>query len=328
MTLPLTESAARVVTRAQLVAAGHDRTYGDRQVRAGRWSRLAPSVWLTRTGPPDDAQLVVAARAHAGPDAVVTGLVACRALRLVDVPDEPLVEVLVPPRSRAVSTPHVLVHQTRRPPETWTRDGAAYATAVRAVVDGARRAGDLRTARALVLGAVSGRRCTAGELSEEVEAGPQQGSGLVRRAVDDALAGAWSAPEAEAADHVRPLVVGGRLPRFLLNPLLLAGPVRIGRPDGWLVGTTVAWQVDSLRHHGSDDDDFDRTLAVHDDFAAYGFTVLHVTPRRLRLVRQHWAEGLVASVEAARDHRLPRDLRVEPSGPVQSGPLRRPLDPR
>lgn len=308
-----------VVTRAALRAAGVDGGVGDRMVAAGRWTRLAPSTWAVGVEPPTDPQLVRAAAVHAGADAVVTGALACRAHALSYVPQEPVVEVLIAPGTRVVSTAHVVVHQTHRMPEAVVRDGTAYAPVVRATVDAARRTQDLRASRALVLGAVCSRRCTAVELAAEVEAGHSRGSGVVRRAVEDAGAGAWSAPEAEAADLVRAAVCAGRLPPFLLNPQLTCDGLAVGRPDGWLVGTPVCWQVDSREHHEAEDR-FDATLAVHDAFAAHGLTVLHVTPRRLRLLGPAWVELLVSAAARAPD--APRGLQAKPEGSLQDGPRR------
>jgi hypothetical protein len=254
---------------------------------------------------------------------VVTGLVACRALGLPDVPEERVVEVLIPPGTRSVSTPFIVVHQSARPSATWQLRGVPYAAPVRAVVDGGRRLSDLQSVRALLLGAVARGACTGEELAAEVQAGAQRGSALVRRAADDACSGAWSAPEAEAAELVAHAVTAGRLPPFLLNPLLHVDGQLVGRPDGWVVGTGVGWQVDSRRHHAADDD-FDATLAVHDDYARYGLTLLHVTPRRLRLLRAAWVEALVAAVKAHAGVE-PRGLTVQPVGPLQSSPRRRPL---
>lgn len=321
--LPLVRSG--IVDRATLVAGGVDGDLGDRLARNGDWLRLTPSVYLAGPGPPTDSQLVEAARLHVGPGLIVTGLLACRELGLGDVPDECVVEVLIGPGTRSVSSPYVVVHQTGRPASTWTSGGMRYVMADRAVVDGARRLKDLQAVRALVLGAVCRRFCSADDLRIELESGPRRGSGLVRRAVDDAIAGAWSAPEAEAADLVSAAVRARRLPGFLLNPTLLLGDRRIGSPDGYLPGTGVGWQVDSRRHH-SGDDDFDATLATHDGYAAYGLTMLHVTPRRLRRLGAAWVELLVAAA-LAQGAGEPAGLVVEPNGPVQNGWQRRALAP-
>ncbi|MBW3640698.1 MAG: hypothetical protein KY451_12750 [Actinobacteria bacterium] len=281
-----------IVDRATLVAGCVDGDLGDRLARTGQWLRLAPSVYLAGPGPPTDGQLV---------------------------------EVLIGPGTRSVSSPYVVVHQSKRAASTWTSGGVRYVMPERAVIDGARRLTDLSAVRALVLGAVCRRFCLADDLRLEVESGWRRGSGLVRRAVDDAIAGAWSAPEAEAADLVSAAVRARRLPGFLLNPTLLLGDRRIGAPDGYVPGTGVGWQVDSRRHH-SGDDDFDATLAAHDGYAAYGMTMLHVTPRRLRMLGPAWVDLLVAAVHA-NGAGEPAGLVVEPNGPVQDGLRRRALAP-
>lgn len=307
-----------VVSRAALERAGAGPGVADRLVRLGRWQRLAPSVYLASTAPPTDEQLVTAARLHVGADVVVTGLVACRRLGLPDVPEERAVDLLTT-RSRVVSTATLRVHETGRPPGTWTAGGTAHALAARAVVDGARRLPDLRSVRALVLGAVAQGHAGAQDLLEEVDRGAVRSSALVRRAVEDALAGAWSAPEAEAAHLAAAAVRAGRLPPYWLNPTVLVGGSVVGRPDGWVAGSRVGWQVDSRRHHGAPDD-LERTLGVHDAYARHGLVLLHVTPRRLR--SGGWAEALVDAVRAAPGP--PRSLEVRPGAPLQRGEVRQP----
>ena len=306
-----------VLTRDALASTGLHRALGDYQVGTGAWTRLAPSTYLVGTRPPTDAQLVLAARAHAGPAAVITGAVACRALGLVDVPEERAVEVLVAAGRRLVSTQYVVVHQTQRPPELWVRGDTRYACTPRAVVDAARRDGHLQSVRALLLGVVCSGACTAAGLRAEVEAGCSGGSAVLRRAVRDATAGAWSAPEAEAADLAADAARQGRLPPFVLNAQLLVNGAVVGRPDGYVVGTGVGWQVDSRRHHGSDLD-LDQTLAVHDRFAAAGVTVLHVTPRRLRRLGPAWVDLLAAAAAAGRGDPVGLELRL--TGPLQPDP--------
>ena len=320
--LALTIARSGLVTRAGLVAGGVHGGLGDRLTREGDWTRLAPSTWLTGSQLATDGQLVSAALEHAGPEAVITGGLACRGLDMTDVEDEHIVEVLVAAGTRLVSTPYIVVHQTTRLPDYWVRDGARHAEAPRAVVDAARRCGQLQGVRALVLGAVQRGTCNVQDLSREVEAGHSRGSAVVRRAVADAADGAWSAPEAEVADLVREAVQVRRLPPFLLNPQLHLDGRLVGRPDGYLPGTAVCWQVDSRRHHSSDED-FESTLQVHDRFAAAGLAVLHVTPRRVRAAGAAWIDQLLAAVHAF--HGVPAGLRVTASAPLQTGaPRRRP----
>lgn len=288
------------MTREALAAGGVSPWLGDRQVQAGRWTRLAPSVSLAGDGPPTDGQLVVAARAHAGDDVVVTGGVVCRELGLRDVPEERVVQVLVPNGRRVVSSRYVVVAQSCELPETWVRGAARYADPARAVVDAARRAGHLRAVRALVLAAVRDGHVGVDCLAEVVAQGGSRGSAVLRRALRDAALGAWSAPEAEAGDLVSAAVRAGRLPAVRLHPRLAVGGRVVGRPDGYVLGTGVGWQVDSRRHHEGERD-LDATLAVHDAFAAAGITLLHVTPRRLRADGPAWVDALVSAARASRE---------------------------
>lgn len=311
--LPRALAAVRggVVTRGDLRAAGADDDLGDRLVREGTWRRLAPSVYLAHSGEPTPAQVLLAARHHVGPHAVVTGLAACRALGAAYVPDDPVVEVLIPPGTRVVSTPWVRVRQSGRALQTWRRGPLAYAAPARAVADAARGLDDLRAVRALVLGAVCDGLTSAADLADELASGPRRGSALLRTAVADATAGAWSAPEAEAAALVAAAVRRRRLPPYVLNPTLLLDGRALGRPDGWIPGCGVGWQVESRAFH-TGDDAFDATLAVHDRYAAAGLVLLHVTPRRLRECGPVWVDQLVAAVAARPAPAEPPGLTVRP----------------
>ncbi|CAN5303396.1 hypothetical protein BH24ACT10_BH24ACT10_02280 [soil metagenome] len=152
------------------------------------------------------------------------------------------------------------------------------------------------------------------QLRAELEAGPRNGTALCRRALRDWEAGAWSAPEAEVADHA---VADPRLPTLLLNPTLLIRGSVLGQPDGWFVGLGMGWEVDSRRFH-ADDDRFDATLARHDRFGRHGLQLLHVTPRRARRLGASYADVLAAAVAARR-------LAAQPE---PAGLLVRPFDPR
>ena len=304
-----------VLTRAALTDASLNDDLGDRLAREGGGLRLAPSTYRLGAGPVTDLELVAAAAAHAGQDVVVTGLLALRLLGVPDVPHDDAVDVLVPAARRRTSTSHVRVHSTHRTPATWLHaSGIRVAEPHRAVVDAACRMATLRAVRALVLGAVCQRWCGVGELRAELDARARNGTALCRRALRDAERGALSAPEAELADVV---AADPRLPRFLLNPTLLVDGVRVGQPDGWFVGLGLGWEVDSRRHH-ADDEAFDATLARHDRFGTFGLQLLHVTPKRARLLGAGYADVLAAAVAARR-----RAVQPEPSGLVV-----RPHDPR
>ena len=305
---------AGVLTREALRAAELNPQLGDRVSRAKQGLRLAPSTYVLSAGA-SDAQLLAAAREHAGDDCVLTGLLACRLLELPDVPDSTHVDVLVPDGRRRVSTAYVRVSPTTRPPRYWLHASAGrVADPHRAVADAVRGVSRLQDARALVLGALRTRWCGLDELRAELDAGPSRGSALGRRVLLDWERGAWSAPEAELAD-----VAGDTpgLPPFLLNPTLLIGGVVLGQPDGWFRGIGLGWESDSRTFHGGDDA-FDRTLARHDEFGRHGLQLLHVTPRRARRLGSGYGEVLAAAVDARR-----RAAQPEPPGLVV-----RPFDPR
>lgn len=305
---------AGVLTRDALRAWGLNPQLGDRVAREGDGLRLAPSTYVLSVSA-TDAQLVVAAREHAGDDCVITGLLACRLLELPDVPGSSNVDVLVPDGRRRVSTAYVRVSPTIRPPRYWLHaSGARVADPHRAVADAARGLRSLQDVRALVLGALRTRWCGLDELRAEMDAGPSRGSALGRRVLLDWERGAWSAPEAELAD-VAASTAG--LPPFLLNPTLLIGGLTLGQPDGWFRGIGLGWESDSRTFHGGDES-FDKTLARHDEFGRHGLQLLHVTPRRARRMGSGYGDVPAAAVDARR-----RALQPEPPCLVV-----RPFDPR
>jgi very-short-patch-repair endonuclease len=65
-----------LITRAQLAALGIERWVIARRVNTERWQALSPSVIATTTGNLDHDQLLWHAVLHAGPDALVGGLMA------------------------------------------------------------------------------------------------------------------------------------------------------------------------------------------------------------------------------------------------------------
>lgn len=299
-------------TRAALVAAGQGAGTGDARVRAGAWVRAAPSTYLL-----PGAQLTDrcrAACAHAGDGAVVTGWAACRLLRLPYVDDGGAVPVLVPAARQRVSTAHVRVLPTTCPPRWWRHPcGLRVAEPARAVVDAARALPDLQRVRALVLGASSLVPVPA--MRAQLHDGARRGRALLTRALDDAESGAASCPEAEVADLLTVSVRARRLPGFLLNPDVLVDGVFLGRPDGWLLGLALGWEVDSREFHAGEGA-FEATLARSDSFLARGIPLLHVTPRRLRDRRAPWERVVEAAAAARAGLPEPPGLLVRLRGPV------------
>ncbi len=313
---PPPPASGHAITRAWLLAQEHsDRTL-DRRVERGELLRAAPSVYLPlRAGL---GQRIDAALAHAGPDAVVTGWAACLLHGMRYVPETQAVPVLVAHGRTLVSTAFVQVHAVQRRPR-WRADehGRRIAHPVRAVADVARSTSDLRSVRALVLGALHETHVTQEELRRELLDGPRRGSAQLRRALVDAWLGASSSPEAEMAHWAMRQAGRGPLGELLLNPDVLADGVLLGRPDGLVVDAWLGWECDSIEHHG-DDDDRDATEDRSDRFSARGVQLIGTTPRRFRRDPQRWLDTLVATAATRRGSGLrpPAGLTVVPRGPL------------
>jgi hypothetical protein len=190
--------------------------------------------------------------------------------------------------------------------QTWARHDVRLAPIERAVVDAARWLPDLRDVRGVVLGAVAERWVTPAELAAVLSGGRRNGSGLTRRAVQDAERGCASPPEAELVDAL----VGRGVP-FYVNPELWLGGVLLGRPDVWLVGRGVGGEVESREWHesrGRAESTYDR----HERFAAAGVALVHLSVRRIRYDVREAASYLLSRAP------LPErsQLRVVPRGPL------------
>ena len=127
-------------------------------------------------------------------------------------------------------------------------------------------------------GAVQKGRCTISQLTAELEAGPRNGSRLLRIALAEVADGVLSVAEAD----LRELILRARLPRPVFN-----APVR--RPDGSVIAVVDAWwkaarvagEVDSREWHLSPED-WERTMRRHNELARCGVQVLHFSPRQIR----------------------------------------------
>ncbi len=332
-----------VVTAADLRAAGADPDTV-RTALARRWQAPVRGVYVPHRRELTAVELAHVAVAHAGAGAVLTGLVAARALGMRWVPDLPGAMVLVEPeRRRASSQSHVLVRRfgalSTLPTTPWK--GLLLAPAAQVVVDAGRQVaahrradlGDrrreqawlddscLREVRGLVLGAVADRLCSLDEVRAVVEAGAMRDSALLRRAVRDAERGATSPPEAELIDGL----LGEGVP-FWANLELHDDDGLVVVLDVYLAGTGVGGELDSRQEHGSEQQ-LDATLQRHRRVQAHGAELLHVPPTRYRTDPAGFHSSLI---DAARD-RLgrglgdPPGLRLVPRGPLLCGP--RPVSP-
>src|SRR4051812_3270847 len=274
-------SSAGVLTAPRLRLAGADPDAGKAAVRT-RWQAPVQGVYVPHREELSPCELGHVAVAHAGPGAVLTGLMAARILGLRWVPDLAGAMVLVAPEVRRSSSQGlVLVRRCARLTclETTEWEGLLVAPVAQVVVDAcrqslaARRAGldgpttlrqrawfeqqSLRDIRGLVLGAVADERCTLEELEAVLSAGSMHDSALIRRACRDAARGAASPPEAELVDDLLEYGVP-----FLCNVELWDGHTLVAVLDAYLLGTAVGAELDSEEVH-AEADALDATLQRH-----------------------------------------------------------------
>lgn len=262
----------------------------------GPWQRLAPGVVLLCTGRPTADQLVVGALLHGGPDAMLTGVEACRrhGIRRVPAPDGTL-QLLVPHARQVRHTWSVRVDRTRRLPEPVHRDGIPLAPVARAAVDAVRCIRSESVIAELVSDAVQRGLCTVAALSAELDAGGQHGTATPRqtlRAVDD---GIRSAAELDA----RKLCARSGLPEPAWNAAVHDATGRLlGVADAWWESVALAWEINSFAWHLAPAD-YAREQDRHARFTAAGATVLPTLARRLRTDRAAVTAELRSAYAAA-----------------------------
>jgi hypothetical protein len=307
--MPLLDPAAlpRVLGRPAALARGLSRHAIDRRVASGQWRRVLPHTYLTSdtlTWP----DRLLAAVTFAGPCAVLTGAAVLHdaGLRAARRPGK--LTVLVPERSGARSTAWVRIRRTHRLPEAALAPGPPHVPIARAVADHALTLHGIDDVRTVVAEAVRRRLSTVDEIAAELAAGPRNGSALLRQAVDEVGAGAWSAPEARAARLLRRAGV----PPFEQN-------ARIELPGGGYYLADFLWrdlwailEIDSVENH-LDPADWSATMDRHLVLETVGFSVAHRPPsavntRPVRFVRD------VTAWLASRQRRFPGTVTARPAG--------------
>lgn len=269
-----------VITARALVALGvPESTVYHRCRDGGPWQRLAPGVVLMSTGHPTTAQLVTAALLHGGPDAVLTGLEACRrhGVRRGPPADPPL-HVLVPHGRQVRSAAQIQVERSRRMPGAIVRAGVPLAPVPRAVIDAARRLRSSRDIAELLADPVQRGLCTVTQLGLELGECGRRGTATPRRVLREVSAGVRSAAEVDAKRLWR----RSGLPEPWWNARVhdLDGRL-LGVADAWFDGVALVWEINSLEWH-LDPTAYRREQERTARFAAAGIPVLPTQPTRLR----------------------------------------------
>jgi hypothetical protein len=269
------DALPRILSRSEARRRGFsDRAIAYR-LRTGRWRRVLPRVFLTADTLTEPDRWA-AALSFAGYGAALSGAAALRASEVARVREPQRILVLVPPSNRIESTRWVRVRASRRPLVVQNWYGPRRVEVARATADEAlmmRRLDDVRT---LVARVIQQQHCRLDELGAELEAGPRQGSGHLRRALAEVGWGAQSAPEARAARILRRAGITG----FQQN-------VTITLPDGSRRRVDFYWselravlEIDSYEFH-LDRRDWKGTWDRHLDLTTFGLSVIHRPPSAL-----------------------------------------------
>jgi hypothetical protein len=276
----LAERQLQIVTRAQLLTAGFDDMLIYRRTRSARWQRVLPGVYSLTTGVLTEEQRRVAAALYAGEPAQITSLAALSWYGFRYAPPSDRVQLLIPHESRRKSAGHVVVARAMEL-DGRARNAGLYwvCSPARAVVDAGRELRDLRAIRAVTAEAVQREFTDLAALVEEVARAKRSRTALIRRAVDEVLAGVRSAPEAE----LRECLAGSAVfPLLRWNPHLHKDDgARLPTPDAWIPESALAIEVDSQEFHyfvGG----WRRTMDRHNELGRVGVLVLHFTPFEIR----------------------------------------------
>lgn len=229
-------------------------------------------VYFTRGPEPTYADLLAGALLATGPHSVLSGTAALSLwdVRGIVAPRRPL--VLVPANGGSTAYRNLQIRATPIPYRTVLVRGLRTAGVARAVTDhclGMRRLSDVQSAVSEV---VRRRLCTAGELEESYRAGARRGSANLRVAIEDALLGAWSVPEAQLGRGLR----GAGLPPFTQNTAIYDRFGRLlGIVDVWWEHLNAAVEVQGAENHSSPID-WAESLSRVATLEEHGIAVLQV----------------------------------------------------
>lgn len=242
-----------------------------------RWQRAVPGVYATFTGPLTLRHRVRAALLHAGPSAVVTGGRGCSAYGMRYVPAGLPLVLLVPTTVSRKKTALADLRRVSTMPRFRLLQGVPVTLPERAVLDACQGTVSLRDVRAMLCESVQRGLTTSDRLADELGHACWKGAALCRRALDDVVAGCRSAPECELRDLVRTSAV-------LSEPLWnepLPGSAGDIIPDACWPTARVVVEIDSTEWHRMGDL-VELTERRRGRYAALGWTVVPISPRRLR----------------------------------------------
>ncbi len=207
---------------------------------------MVTGVYATFTGPLQERHLVRAALLYAGPEAMVSGAVACRAYGLRYVPADGRLLLLVPGHVQRAPIPIAKIRRTLTLPRPRHVRFFPCAPPARAALDASRELHNVRSVRAVLGEVVQLGLALPDELVTTLEQGHSADSALPRRALSDVLAGCRSTAECDLRDV---LSVSTVLDQPVWNqPLPDAGGADL-HPDACLARARLVVEVDSIEWH-------------------------------------------------------------------------------
>jgi hypothetical protein len=249
------------------------------------WQRLTRGILLTVPGEPTRADWINVGLELAAPTGAISGWDALRIIGLgaLEPPSSQVLVVAKEGDNRLVG--RVRIRPTRRPLLTWMLPGdhpdhpyCEVVRVARAVADTALLYRHFRPVRALVTSAIQRRFCSVEELVAELEGGPRNDSGFLRRALADVRGGAKSIAEAEAIDVLR----RSPLPEFEANvPIVTASGKLIAEADCLWRELRAVLEIDSREFHFYEEG-WDRTRKKHSRLGRHGLAVIHHSPAEVR----------------------------------------------
>ncbi|WP_155390141.1 type IV toxin-antitoxin system AbiEi family antitoxin domain-containing protein [Catellatospora paridis] len=221
----------QLLTRAQVLAAGHTDMMIYRRIQTGRWQRVLAGVYCVHGGTLTDEQRRVAAALYAGPDAQITGPSALTWYGFRALPPAPEVNLLVPHATRCRSNGFAVVkraltldHRARH------TDLYRVVSPARAVIDTCRELRELRTVRAVMAEAVQRFRVPPKRLDDEIRRAARSRTAVARKVLAEIAGGARSAPQAQE-DWARSLERHNVLGRHGVQVLHFTPSFVAGQPD-------------------------------------------------------------------------------------------------
>jgi very-short-patch-repair endonuclease len=189
----LIHDQGRIVSRAQLRAAGWTEAQIRRPLRGRRWRVVHHGVYAAHTGPIGYDERLLAALLYAGPEAAWSHYTAAEQLGLLKPDSNRLVHVTIPERRRVVPRPGLVIHRDRYWADRLATVVPPRRTPAHAVLDVVGIASSVDQAAAAVAEACQSGRVTPADLVQALADRPRlRHRRALRPIVSDVAAGSHS----------------------------------------------------------------------------------------------------------------------------------------